>query len=410
MLLALLGQLQAAPQGLRDDLVHLRVREHRPGLSKLGTPLWPGSPWLRVRTSDAAGLAARLEAEPWVHTAVQALAPQPPPEDIPPETPDLTGEQIYWGPAPDGLGVWASADWPGADGRHVAVADLEYSWDPEHEDLGATVGARTWGHDAGTWAFHGNAVLSLLVAQDDGYGLTGAAPAAEPVVVFPYVEEDDYDIAAAVAGAATLLEPGDVLLIEQQAYANGNYAPVSVSPAVHDAIAAVVEAGIVVVEAAGNGGQDLDDEGFEGWFDREQRDHGGILVGGGASPLDPWTETRGWTGGSNHGSRVDVQAWYSYTTVAATTGAYQPDLFYGDSDDRQAYTTQFGGTSGAAAMVAGLAAAFQSAAMELGGEPWAPRDLRALMVSTGTPQDPDTAQHLGPQPDLLRMLWWGLPR
>ena len=410
MLLALFAQVHATAPGLRSDLVHVKVSEARPGLAKLGQPLWPGSPWVRVTTDDAGALALRLRSEDWVAAATPALAPQPPPQDIPPETPDLSSEQIYLGASPEGLGVEPVTEWPGARGEHVAVADVEFSWDPEHEDLGSTVDATTWGWDPETWVFHGNAVLSLIVSGDNGYGLVGIAPEATAIVVHPYVAEDDYDVAAAIGGAAELLEPGDVLLIEHQAYANGNYAPVSVSPSVFDAIELLVDAGVVVIEPAGNGGQDLDDDGFEGWFDPSIRDHGGIVVGGGASPLDSSNPIRGWTGGSNHGARVDVQAWYSYTTVSATTGDYQPDLFYGDSDDRQAYTTQFGGTSGAAAMVAGIAAAFQSAAIELTGSPWAPRELRALMVSTGTPQSSLTSQQIGPQPDLARMLRWGLPR
>ena len=410
MLLALFDVALAAAPATRADLVHVEVRELRPGLAKLGEPLWPGSSWLRVKTSDADALAARLSGEDWVLRAVPALAPQPPPQDIPPLTPDLEAEQLHLGSSPAGLGVESVAHWPGVRGEHVTVADLEYSWDPEHEDLGATVDAETWGFDPETWAFHGNGVLGLLVGGDNGYGIVGIVPDATPVVVHPYAAEDDFDLAAAIAGAATLLGPGDVLLIEQQGYANGNYAPVSVSEPVFDAIAYLVDSGIVVVEPAGNGGQDLDDEGFEGAFDRSVQDHGGVLVAGGAAPNDVDVDARGWTGGSNHGSRVDVQAWYSYTTVTATNGDFEPDLFYGDDDDRQAYTSRFGGTSGASAMVAGLAAAFQSAAIEATGAPWAPRDLRALMSSTGTPQAASSPQRIGPQPDLARMLQWGLYR
>jgi len=405
-MLLLLGTVHAATH--RSDLVHLRVADPPAGLAKLTRPLWPGSAWVRVDVSDAGASLEGLKEQPWVADIRPAMAPLPPPEDLPPTTPDLTGEQLYLGADP-GLGVLAAQPWPGVTGRNVRVADLEYSWDPEHEDLGSTVDAVTLGWNSETWAFHGNAVLGVVLAQDNGYGITGIAPEAEPVVVFPYAAEDDYDLAVQIAASAEVLEPGDVLLIEQQAWANGNYAPVSVEPVIHDAIEWLVDQGIVVVEAAGNGGQSLDDEGFEGWFDRAQRDHGGILVGGGASPLDGDYALRSWTGGSNYGGRVDVQGWYSYTTVSATTGAYLPDLFYGDSDDRQAYTTQFGGTSGAAAMVAGVAAAFQSAAIELTGSPWAPRDLRALMISTGNPQG-EGAEQLGPQPDLARMLRWGLPR
>jgi len=359
--------------------------------------------------SGAEGLCDRLNARADVEIAYLAFAPAPPPVDLDPVTPDFEPQQGYLGPAPGGFGIQEAANWPGGDGANVAIADLEYSWDPEHEDLSATVDITTWGYDVGAYAFHGNAVLGELVAGDDGYGVTGIAPAAEPLVIFPYVDRLTYSIAAAVDAATALLEAGDVLLIEQQVQRDGVLLPVSADAATFDAIALAVAKGIVVVEPGANGGADLDSPVYGGWFDRSVRDSGAIMVGGGASPSSGLTPRSYYSSGtgSSYGSRVDVQGWYD-NIVTATTWEFSPDLYFPDSDSRQAYTSYFGGTSGASPMVAGVAAIAQSVAIAVHGQPFAPEDLRALMITTGTPQAPTDSRHIGPQPDLRGLLRAGL--
>jgi len=358
---------------------------------------------------DAAAICDRLNARADVEIAYLAFAPAPPPADLEPTTPDFSPEQGYLGPAPDGFGVQEAASWPGGDGANVAVADLEYSWDSDHEDLASTVGITTWGFDAGLYAYHGNGVLGELFAGDNGYGVTGFVPAAEPVVIYPFVDRSTYSIAAAVDAAAALLEAGDVLLIEQQVQLDRVYLPVSTDAATFDAIALAVAKGIVVVEPAANGGADLDDPRYGDWFDRDVRDSGAIMVGGGASPRSGLTP-RSYHGsgtGSSYGGRVDVQGWYD-SIVTTTTWEFSPDLYYPGSDTRQAYTSYFGGTSGASPMVAGVAAIAQSVAIAVHGQPFAPEDLRALMVSTGTPQAAGDSRHIGPQPDLRGLLRAGM--
>jgi subtilisin family serine protease len=208
--------------------------------------------------------------------------------------------------------------------------------------------------------------------------------------------------ASLYAAVAALLAPGDVLLIEQQAYANGTYCPVSVDPATWDAIRAAVDAGIVVVEPGGNGGADLDGPEWSGWFDRAH-DSGSILVGGGASPSGGYEPLAWYPNGSSYGARVDVQGWFD--GIVTTSGGDYPafsDLFLPDGDLLQGYTASFGGTSGASPMVAAAAALLQSIAIRTGAGPYAPEELRALLRSTGTPQRGGAP--IGPQPDLRRLL------
>ncbi|MDP2316732.1 MAG: S8 family serine peptidase [Pseudomonadota bacterium] len=369
-----------------------RVRNISPSLPR----------FLRVDAPDAELLGTELLADPRVADVWLGYAAVPPPADLAPATPDFAGDQ-GWLDAYPGLGFAEAARWPGGGGENVTIVDIEYGWDEGHEDLDAAIGAAAWGDNQHLYLYHGNSVLGQLVGGVNGYGIDGAAPMALPLVVSPFREDGGYDIAAAIAGATELLRPGDVILIEQQSYANGDYCPVSIDPAVFAAIQAAVAAGIVVVEPGGNGGQDLDHEKWEGWFDRAN-DSGSILVGGGASPESGW-EPRSWyPNGSSYGARIDLQGWYD-GIVTATSGEYGTslaDLYYPEDDGRQAYTRSFGGTSGASPMIAAMAAIAQSIAIELTGEPWSPEELRAALVATGTPQS--EGPNIGPQPDLRRLL------
>lgn len=355
-------------------------------------------------------IADAFNAEPWVELAYLAHLPQPPPEDIPPQTADFSAAQGYLYTPADGMGVSEARRWPGGDGSNVAIADLEYAWERGHEDLGHADAALTLGRSDGSYAYHGNGVLGILFADDNGYGVTGIAPAAAPVVVAPFTDEDVYDLAVMILEAAQVLDPGDVLLIEQQAFARGSYAPVEVDPAVFDAIATLTALGIIVVEPAANGYQDLDHAGWGGWFDPNQQDSGAILVGGGASPAAGSVAARSWyPNGSCYGARVDVQGWYDgiVTTISGDSFGHFADLFFPDGDTRQAYTQSFGGTSGAAAQVAGVVALISSIHIELHGRAMDPLALRALLRSTGTPQvatRQPPPQNIGPQPDLRRLL------
>jgi hypothetical protein len=89
-----------------------------------------------------------------------------------------------------------------------------------------------------------------------------------------------------------------------------------------------------------------------------------------------------------------MQGWGRYIT---TTG-------YGDlrreEGENNWYTIDFGATSGATAMVAGVAAVLESVVKARGEAPLAPAALRQLLKTTGTPQAGDTSQRIGPRPDL----------
>jgi hypothetical protein len=362
--------------------------------------------YYRIYSPNALEIANKLLKNPLVEDVRFASLPIPPPADIPPTTEDFRPLQVWLDPLP-GLGFTEAAAWPGGTGEYITVADLEYSWEPEHEDLEATLGIETWGFNSNNYKYHGNSVLGQLAGGVNGYGIDGAIPDATLVVIHPFVEHRAYDVASGVLAALDLLVAGDVLLIEQQSYLFGNYCPVSAEPAIFDAITYVVAAGIIVVEPGGNGSQDLDAPYWNGWFDRSLRDSGSIMVGGGASPFSGMAPLSRYSpGGSSYGSRLDVQAWYD-SIVTATSGEYDgylADLYYPDEDGLQAYTESFGGTSGASPMVTAIAGIMQSVAIAQGQPPWTPVELRAELASLGSLQaDPENGW-IGPQPDLRRLL------
>ncbi len=366
--------------------------------------------YLRIDADDAVDRGNALLLDPRIETVYLAPQPPPPPFDIPPETPSFVDQQYHLDAGPDGMGFDISDRWVGADGALIAIADIEYGFDPTHE-MFHQMDIDTLGYETGWYQSHGNGVLGILAPPDTGYGVLGMTPSARYLMVSPFISEDVYSVADAINLAASEMIAGDILLIEQQGWIDDIFTPVEVDPAVFDAISIAVAQGIVVIEPAGNGGCDLDDPMWNGWFNRDERDSGAIIVGGGASPLSGYPPRTWFPGGSCYGERVDVQAWYdSIVTASAEDGAPRfSDLFYPNADGRQAYTAQFGGTSGASPMVAAIAAAVNGVLIEQRGEPMAPMDLRAAMISTGHPQPEEDVYRIGPQPDLRRLLRiWGV--
>lgn len=356
-----------------------------------------------LRGPDAPTRARALLAAHRVESAWLAPTPAPPPnDDIPPETPMF--DQAWREPSPAGLGITAGATLPGGRGEYVTLVDIEYAWDPTHEDLLQSA-SDLGGVPDPTWAFHGTGVVGILAAGDNGFGVIGAAPLATVLVQAPFFEVDggfDYDVARAIVEAAAVLTAGDVILIEQQFYGlDGEFVPVSFDAGVREAIRAASASGIIVVEPAGNDDVNLDDPIYEGAF---TDDTGVIRVGGGASSFASAPRARV---ASNHGSLVLVQGWAG--DIVTTGGPPYTDLFFPREDPRQAYTASFSGTSGAAAMVAGLIGVVESVAIATRGAPLTPQELRAVLVEAGMAA-PEGEVSVGSLPDVRRVLrTWLVP-
>ena len=355
--------------------------------------------WHRLKLSSAADLPrllAELNALAEVDTAYLAPVPAPPPGGrAPAATPDFTSRQGYLGPAPDGIDARFARTQPGGDGAGIKLVDLEYSWLLSHEDLqlqGVSLGGACEPFCADD---HGTAVLGMLVGRSNGFGVTGGVPAAAVQVISP-VETGTlgYNLPAAVAAAGAGLGPGDVLLIEQQGvgpHGGTRFVPVEWDPAVFDAIRLVTQTGVIVIEAAGNGAENLDDADFQGRFDRSRFDSDAIIVGAG-------TQGHARSSTTNYGSRVDLQG---MGCCVSTTG--YGDLFDGGTRGTR-YTAVFAGTSSASAMVASAAVAVQGFRKSSRGTVLAPDELVALLRATGTAQTGGTSQPVGPMPDLRAAL------
>jgi serine protease len=170
---------------------------------------------------------------------------------------------------------------------------------------------------------HGTAVLGILRGLDNGFGVRGIADQA--ALYFAAANTaSGYNVGAAVTNCSNALRPGDIILIEQQIHGpnansnqlgNGQFGLVAVEwyKPYYDAIVAAVAAGRVVVEAAGNGEQNLDDPIYQQGNDGHapflpRNDSGAILVGAGQSPVSSGTP-RAPSRFTNHGSTVDLQGW-----------------------------------------------------------------------------------------------------
>jgi subtilisin family serine protease len=344
---------------------------------------------------------AELAADPAVEEAFVApqislpSMPSPAEDSCPITTPSFESYQGYVGPAPEGID--APAAWRrGVRGAGVWFADIEGNWNAQHEDLPGDriqhAGGRLIADPS--WRAHGTAVLGEVVGKDNGKGVVGLAPDVERVFTSSI---GDAEVADAIDAAAEKLRRGDVLLIELQGVGpRGRFLPVEYWDDVFEAISAATARGIVVIEAAGNGGENLDHRAYDRKFDRWNRDSGAIMVGAGAPPR-PGFRDRARLDFSNYGQRVDVQGW----------GRKVATLDYGDLQecsgvDRH-YTGEFSGTSSASPIVAGAAILVESYA-RAHHRVLSPGDVRTLLHDTGTPQVGGAREPIGPRPDLARAL------
>lgn len=303
-----------------------------------------------------------------------------------PVSPSYVSLQSYFTPSPQGMGITASANYPGAKGDMIKIADLEYSWNRYHEDI---VDARQ--SDTvipnGTYADpfndnnHGTAVTGILNGSANSYGINGIVPNAKLHLVGTNNIERGWDMANAIYQAQTKLSTGDVMLIEQQTWgpSGRGYVPVEWVGAVYDAIKLSTTKGIIVIEAAANGGENLDDPVFGSTFPQGKPDSGAIMVGAGSACYGVTKHSRLWF--SNYGNRVNVQG---YGECVATTGY---GYLNGTAGVNAWYMDSFSGTSSASALIAGVAGSVSSSYEKQKGTSMTPAQIRSLLISTGSPQD-----------------------
>ena len=323
---------------------------------------------------DPAGLCDALNRLGFVELAKPASLPAPVASDLPPTTPDLSFGQGYLAAAPQGVGALDPALVPGADGAGISLVDVEMGWIFDHEDLEVSASAII---DPATPVLlegdHGLAVLGIIGALPNRYGVDGIAPAAALRLAPRETQEFGISVPRAISLATAALLPGDVILLEMGVSGCSDSNPLEWDQATFDAISIATALGIVVIEPAGNGGGNLDAAACMHRFDRSLRDSGAIMVGAGDAAHRRLAF-------SSYGSRLDVQAWGQFVTTSGYGDAFDP------GDEKQRYTATFNGTSSASAIMASVALAVQGARKAERLPLLEPAALRQLFVATGSPQ------------------------
>lgn len=354
--------------------------------------------------AQAEALVNQLNRLPEVELAYAAPRPEPA-VDIPPTTPDYSGNQTYLTAAPSGVDAVYAQTLPGGDGSGVQVADVEGDWKYNHEDLEISSSKIVGGIPSADidWRNHGTAVLGEMVGENNGYGITGIAPGATVAYLLSIFNMDE---SQGMLMAGDSLQPGDAMLIElhapgprynfQSRTDQLGYVCMEYWQADFDALQLAWAKGIIVCEAAGNGAENLDDVIYASKFDTTYRNSHAIICGAGAPPSGNYGADRSRLSFSNYGARVNLQG---YGREVTTCG--YGDLFNGNSDEQQYYTSTFSGTSSASPIVTGSVLALQGIYKAQYGNAVMNSDrIRDVLIATGSPQQSNTTQHIGPRPNL----------
>jgi hypothetical protein len=428
--------------GLSEDRLKLRASMLASATGVLPPDL---STFYRVEATDERleELAEELRGHDAIHAAFikpAAELPQrlndmlPAAEPAPPATTDFTPRQQYLNAAPGGIDARFAWTVKGGGGTGVRIIDIEGAWRFSHEDLLQNQGGVVAGTQSPliNWRNHGTAVVGEFGGDRNGFGITGICPDANVRAISIFGNTPPgWGSAAAIRQAADMLNQGDIILIElhfpgprfnfkerndQLGYIAAEWWPDNLA-----AIQYAISRGVIVVEAGGNGAENLDDPIYDinpapphgpfpaSWrnpFKRNPIDTGAIVVGAGAPP--PGTHGNNFGADrsrldfSNYGSLFDVQGWGREVTTCGygdLQGGVNEDLWYTDS---------FSGTSSASPIVVGALSCVQGALRASGKPLLTPARARTLLRSTGSPQQdgpngPRT-QRIGNRPDLRQML------
>lgn len=323
-------------------------------------------------------------------------------------------------PAPVGVGADFAAMFPGGRGEGQHFVDVEDGWTLEHDSLVAhRIGPPLVGSIDDRSRPHGTAALGIVCGSSITGGYIGLAPEVASVHVSSRVNDVQAAIRAAIDKLSEIGERdpghgGGVLLLETQAHVAGPrgamcHLPIETLPEIFELVRGASRRGITVIEAAGNGcdaivpetGANLDDYVDEHGVhvlrrDSPRGDSGAILVAAARSGVTQGQHRR--FASSNYGSRIDCYAWGE--AVRAPSSTSRPPF------STTSCTSDFGETSAAAAIIAGVALIVQGVmAQAESGRRLSPQRLREILSdpalgTSGTGAD----GRIGVMPDLARIL------
>lgn len=336
--------------------------------------------------------------------------PTPPPQLVNAANDPRSSNQGYLDAAADGIDAefaWTNGGTGtlGANGVNIQFIDMEQGWMLNHADLNAAgitlisgVNRNIVFPNGVSTRRHGTSVLGEVLAVDNTIGCVGIAPSATGRVISQWRTNTNYNTSDAILDAISNLNFGDVLLLEAQVpVGNLDNLPVEAENAVFETIRLGSALGIVIVEAAGNGGHDLDtytNAAGNQILNRGSaafRDSGAIVVGA-ASSTAP--HTRMWF--SNFGSRIDCYAWGENVDTCDTNAAGTISL----------YRSTFGGTSSASPIIAGAALIVQGIAQANLGYRFSPAQIRNILTdpAQSTASNNPATDRIGRMPNLQSII------
>lgn len=335
-------------------------------------------------------LLALNNLEDLVYAVIENNRPIPPPHDITPITSNYESNQGYLEVNP-GLNIrhaWTN----GYNGNTINIRDIEYGLNVNHEDIDHQNASLEPGRTINSGATesyteHGTAVGGIIYANNGSYGITGIAHGANEYITYlEWTNENGYNRPLAISTAIANSNAGDIIVFEMQAFGNNsNFVPAEYEQTVWDLTKAATDSGIVIVAAAGNGNENLNDTFYNAYNSRG--DSGAIIVGAGSSDTSHTPMSF-----STYGTRVDVHAWGQNVW---STGKYASSILVG-SDFNQSYYPSFSGTSSATAILGGFTAVLQSYYFGQSGSYLTSIQMRDIMIATGIPQG--TGKEIGPMP------------
>lgn len=309
-------------------------------------------------------------------------------------TPDLESLQTYLN---DNPGINAKYAWSrGITGQNIRIRDVEYGFYKTHEMLSNQNSIQlepgyspNSGLSGNNYRDHGTAVVSILGSVKDNIGISGGAYSASEIKGYMEWTTVGYNRAAAVSRSINASQAGDIILYEMQTGGkDGQYCPAEYDSVIWDLTKAATDSGIIIIAAAGNGNQNLDDPFYAAY---NARGNSGAIIVGAGSP----NTTHSKLSFSTYGNRVDVQGWGS-NVLAAGYGSYQKY----DNDNNRTYN-YFSGTSSATPVVASAATLIQSYYRQATGQYLSPAAMKTLLISTGIPQGGTVVgQKIGPLPNV----------